>query len=226
MSENRCIGILGGTFNPVHNGHLKTALGLVDKLHLDQLLLTPCALPPHKELPENTAQGVTNSHRIGMLRAAINGQPKLRLDLSEIDRARENPERASYTVDTLQHCRQEFGTNTSLVKCIGMDSFLSLPSWHRWRELLDYAHLAIVERPGYQLDTLPAEVGQLLRERGTNDFHDLRSVPQGRIMLVQLPPQDVSSTGIRDLLRRQQDISALVPGPVLKYIKQHDLYRS
>ncbi len=151
----RKIGLFGGTFDPVHNGHLRMALEAGEELALEQVRLLPCHRPPHRETPN-----VDSDQRTHMLRLAVESCPLLKLDDREL--RRDGP---SYTLETLQSLRAELGPEVSLIWVMGSDSFLGLESWHRWRELLDYAHLLVVARPGWELPQEGALHDWLLNHR-------------------------------------------------------------
>src|SRR5690606_36897071 len=135
------IGLLGGTFDPVHNGHLRMALELKQALRLDEMRLLPCHRPPHRAAP-----GATSAQRATRVRRGIADCPALQIDERELRRTT-----MSYTVDTLCELREELGGEVSLVLALGADAFANLNTWHRWRELLDHAHLALIARPGFVL---------------------------------------------------------------------------
>ena len=137
------IGRFGGTFNPVHYGHLRSALELVEHLGLVECRLMPSAQPPHRDAPACSA-----AHRAAMVELAVRGEPQLVCDYRELDR--DGP---SYTVDSLQEMRNEMGAAQSLALVVGCDALLGLPTWHRWQSLLDLAHIVVLARPGW---TLPA----------------------------------------------------------------------
>src|SRR5579885_3221529 len=138
MNSTRPLAILGGTFDPVHLGHLRAAWEAGEALDAEVRLI-PTNVPPHRPAPVANAQ-----QRAAILRAALTGQDRLKLDTRELDRA--GP---SYTFDTLTSLREEIGAQRALVVLLGADAFAGLPSWHRWRELLDLAHIAVLTRPGH-----------------------------------------------------------------------------
>lgn len=209
------VGIFGGTFNPVHIGHLRSCVELRECLGLEQIHLIPSARPPHRQAPEVTAE-----HRLAMLDLAIGEEPGLIADDRELRR-----EGLSYTVDTLQELRQELGGDTSLSMCIGMDSLVNLASWHRWRDLTDFAHLVVVARPGWQTpDAGP--VAEWLRDKLLNDTECLKAEPSGRVLVREMTLLPISSTEVRSDLAAGRSVRYLVPDPVLDYIHQHRLYLS
>ena len=144
------VGVFGGTFNPVHYGHLRSALELVERLGLEQLRLMPSAQPPHRQAPACSAE-----HRAAMVALAVEGEPRLACDMRELQRPGE-----SYTIDSLIELRGELGTRIGLCMVLGCDAVLGITQWRRWQELLDWAHIVVIARPGWTLpDT--GDVGRL-----------------------------------------------------------------
>ncbi|QPK64161.1 nicotinate-nucleotide adenylyltransferase [Methylomonas sp. LL1] len=205
------IGIYGGTFNPVHYGHLRTALEVKELFELDQLRLIPCRLPPHRDQPD-----VDGEMRLAMLHLAVADSPGLQVDRRELDRA--GP---SYMVDTLQALRAE-NPDTRLILFIGADAFAGLESWHQWQRLFDYAHLVVMTRPAYGLPDMPAFLCQRLCE----DRRQLRQQFGGRLFFQAVTGLDISATQIRNLIRAGRDPQFLLPDRVIAYIRQHQLYLS
>ncbi|MBD5770209.1 nicotinate-nucleotide adenylyltransferase [Marinomonas colpomeniae] len=206
--------VMGGTFDPVHNGHLRTAVEVLDRYKYSSLTLVPCFQPVHKNQPR-----VTPSQRLAMVKLAISSHSLLSVDSREIDR--EGP---SYTVDTLRDIRAEIGPNEPLVMVLGMDSFLSLPTWHRWQELTQYAHLLVVSRPGWEPDFI-SELSSFCENYRASSPHELQCAPSGLVWFETLTPLGISSSMIRVLARKCESIAYLLPEPVQKYIEQHQLYR-
>ena len=206
------VGILGGTFDPVHFGHLRTALELRQALGLAEMRLMPASLPPHREAPGSGA-----AHRLEMLRLAVAGEPALCVDDRELRRA--GP---SYSYDTLASLRQELGPARPLVMALGVDAFALLDTWHRWRELAGLASIAVISRPGA---ALPASgpVAELLAARRCEPAA-LAGAPAGRIALLELTPLGISATQIRTLIAAGGTPRYLLPDPVWHYILQHQLY--
>ena len=203
------IGILGGTFDPIHYGHLRPAQEAMQQLALAELRFIPAATPPHRPPPV-----ASPAQRLAMLELAIHGLPGLRLDERELKRA--GP---SYTVDTLASLRAEF-KNTPLCLLIGADQFRSFETWHRWQEIPDLAHLVILSRPGSMSGELPAWA----RARECTDFHALRKAPGGRLVFLGVSPQDISATRIRAALARGETARGLLPETVLEYIETNRIY--
>jgi nicotinate-nucleotide adenylyltransferase len=208
------LGVLGGTFNPVHYGHLRSALELVELLDLAELRLMPCAIPPHRQTP-----GCSAAHRAAMVELAVAADPRLSCDLREVRR-----DGVSYTVDSLAELRKELGPERSLVMVVGGDAALGLAGWHRWRELARYAHIAVIARPGWDLPA-GGEVGAWLGERRVGTPAALAGRPAGAVLVERLRPLDISSTEIRGMLARGSSPRFLLPDAVLDYIQTHGLYR-
>ncbi|MFT7228603.1 MAG: nicotinate-nucleotide adenylyltransferase, partial [Methylophilaceae bacterium] len=160
----RLVGIFGGTFNPIHFGHLRMAQELASALAMDEVKFIPSANPPHKD---NVMVSV--EHRSAMVKLAIADNPLFSLDELELNR-----EGSSYTIDTLVSLRESLGQGTSLCLMMGSDAFVNLNTWYRWQELLDYAHIVLVQRPSAQpQEALPTEVEALLRDHYTDQHADL-----------------------------------------------------
>lgn len=207
------VGVFGGTFDPVHYGHLRSALELVEHLQLRQLRLMPCAVPPHREDPACSA-----AHRAAMVELAVAGEPRLACDGRELER-----EGASYTVDSLIELRRELGEGCSLCLVMGCDAVLGITTWHRWQELLDRAHVVVIARPGWQLP-VAGPVADWLRRHRLADPLELHRRTAGGILIEELRPLAISSTEIRRLLAAGQSPRYLLPQAVLDYIQTHDLY--
>ena len=210
------IGVLGGTFDPVHFGHLRSALELLETLGLAEVRLVPCGHPPHRSPPRAPA-----SARLAMLELAVTGQPGLRVDPRELERP--GP---SYMVDTLASLREEQGTRP-LCLILGSDAFLGLPGWHRWQELVQLAHLVVMHRPGWDLDdNLAAPLAQLVEARRVYEAAALAAQPAGSILLVPVTPLDISATAIRTLIAAGRSPRYLLPDVVWEHIRAHGLYDS
>ena len=208
------LAIMGGTFDPIHNGHLRTAVEILDRYHYSALKLIPCFQPVHKGQPS-----VIPHQRLEMAKLAVSGDSRLAVDSREIER--EGP---SYSVDTLRNIRSEIGPDESLIMVLGMDSFLSLPTWRNWRELVQYAHILVVSRPGWEPDLI-SELGAFCENYRAASSHELQCAPSGRVWFETLTPLGISSSMIRELARKNESIAYLLPEPVQKYIEQHQLYR-
>ena len=197
------LAILGGTFDPVHIGHLRVALEAANALGAE-LRLMPASVPPHREQPMATV-----GQRVAILRAALAGQHRLQLDERELSR----PGR-SYTIDTLIELRNEIGPVRSLVLLLGRDAFCGLPNWHRWRELFDYAHIGVLSRPGHAVampEELDAEVGSRWIDSATLADHGAF----GNVFEIAVSALEISATAIRELLRYGGDARYLLPDSVI-----------
>ena len=208
------VGVFGGTFNPVHYGHLRSALELVERLQLQQVRLMPCAVPPHREVP-----GCAAEHRAAMVELAVAGESSLACDTRELRRP--GP---SYTIDSLVELREELGDGFSLCLVMGCDAVLQIPTWHRWRDLLDWAHIVVIARPGWQLPG-SGEVAEWLQAHRLASSEPLLQQAAGGIVVEQLRPLAISSTEIREQLAAGHSVRYLLPEPVLEYIQQHSLYQ-
>ncbi|NOY67589.1 MAG: nicotinate-nucleotide adenylyltransferase [Gammaproteobacteria bacterium] len=207
------IGIFGGTFDPVHYGHLRPVQEVCDDLDLDEVRWIPCGLPPHRDPPKASAQD-----RLEMLSLAVKGNASFVVDTREVDR--NGP---SYMVDTLESLRHDF-PDESLVLILGQDAFNSLPEWHRWQEILQLAHIVVCTRPGSELAS-SGQLVELVSERGTQDISRLKDEKAGVIYMhdvIQLP---ISSTQIRDLCLQGKSHRYLLPLAVNEYIQTNGLYQ-
>ncbi|WP_237064068.1 nicotinate-nucleotide adenylyltransferase [Microbulbifer zhoushanensis] len=214
----RSIALFGGTFDPVHFGHLRMALELKEALGVDEMRMLPSHRPAHRETP-----GVSGAHRREMLAIALRGCSELQLDERELRRAGD-----TYTVDTLEELRAELGEEVSLAFCMGLDSLLTLPSWHRWEHLLELAHLVVVTRPGWQLPHRNSGPGHeevaVLVERHAGEVSHLLSEPRGRLVLREQTLLPISATHIRQLVADGRSPRFLLPAAVLQYIEDNQLY--
>jgi nicotinate-nucleotide adenylyltransferase len=206
------IGILGGTFDPVHLGHLRTALEVRDVLGLEEIRLIPCRLPPHRPKPL-----ATPGARTRMLNAAIEGHDGFVVDEREL--SREGP---SYMLDTLVSLRKDFASQ-GLCLLVGMDAFRGLGSWHRWRELLNHCHMIVMTRSGAQLPE-SGELGDFIRLHRVHDGRVLREQAAGLLLFQQVSRLEISGTHIRRLLAEGGDASFLMPDSVLAIINEQGLY--
>ncbi len=208
------VGVFGGTFDPVHYGHLRSALELVEHLQLQQLRLMPCAVPAHRDNP-----AVSAAHRAAMVSLAVAGEPSLSCDDRELRRTG-----TSYTIDSLVELRDELGEGHSLSLVMGCDALQGLATWHRWQELLDWAHVVVIARPGWQLP-LAGPVADWLGQHRMTAPLELRQRANGGILIEELRPLAISSTEIRSLLAQGRSPRYLLPQAVLDYIQTHNLYQ-
>jgi nicotinate-nucleotide adenylyltransferase len=209
----RKIGIFGGSFDPIHYGHLRPALEILDALSLDVIRFIPAGQSPHRRMPAASAE-----LRLAMVKAAVVGEARFLVDERELQRPA-----PSYTVDTLSALRHEY-PDAALVLLVGMDAFLGFPGWHRWRELFELAHVVVMHRPGWALQTEGA-LADALHER-------LAAMPQAALMqtagcvLLQTVTQlEISSTRVRESAAAGRDIRYLVPEAVRTLILDSNCYR-
>ncbi len=212
------IGLFGGTFNPIHFGHLRPAIDVVDTLNLSELIFIPCGVPPHRDKPE-----VASDIRFELIQTAIQNEARLKVDDCEIRR-----KGLSYTVDTLIAYRQERG-DEAICLIIGKDAFLELHTWHDWRKLLQLAHLIVLHRPGYDIHDdpkrIPPTLFALMQERVTKSVPTLHENTSGYINFQTVTQLNISSTRIRELVRLGKNISFLLPESVKQKIGKLNLYK-
>jgi len=206
------IGILGGTFDPVHYGHLRVALECKENLGLDELRMLPCARPPHRDQPIATAE-----QRLAMLELALQDSEHILADDRELTRSG-----LSYTIDTLMSLKIDF-PQSDLFLIVGSDSFQSLPSWHNWEQILEFANIVIAKRPDSKDDRL-SKTGRILSGCFVNELDKLRQMPNGAIFELHVSQLDISSTGIRKLVLQKKSPQYLLPKAVINYIENHSLY--
>lgn len=207
----KTVAIFGGTFDPIHFGHLRTALELKQRLQLDEMRLMPCHVPPHRTKPH---YGPID--RLRMVELAVAPEPELICDPREIQR-----EGVSFMADTLETLREEFGEQTSLILVMGMDSFLSLPSWHKWEEIPQLAHIIVAARPG-SVGPKQGIMGKFLHAREAMNIAELRTSGFGRVLLQKMTPLDISATYIRELIEQKLSPRYLLPESVWDYM-EHNL---
>ena len=212
MTARRGIAILGGTFDPVHNGHIACAEALYDALAVEQVLLIPSAQPPHRNEPHASAV-----ERLAMLQLAVASHPHLSADDRELRR-----EGKSFTVDTLTELRAEH-PGVPIYFALGQDAFDKLHEWHRWSALSDYAHLVVLARPGYD-DHIPAELDPWASPRLVGEPRCLASCTHGRIAFARVASVDVSATEIRAGCSVGKLPRSAIPDVVCDYIEANHLY--
>jgi nicotinate-nucleotide adenylyltransferase len=212
-AQLRGIGLFGGTFDPVHIGHLRTALELKNALALAEMRLMPSAQPPHRAPP-----WASPKQRMAMLQLGLAGEPGLVADDRELHR--DGP---SYTVDSLIELRREVGPEVPLCLCIGMDALLTVNQWYRWRELTDFAHIVVAVRPGWHLPD-SGEVRDFVDEHRIHRSGELQATAAGGLLIREMTLLPVSATGIRQALQRGESIRYLVPDGIIDYINQNQLY--
>jgi nicotinate-nucleotide adenylyltransferase len=211
----RPIGVFGGMFDPIHLGHLRPVLETCDALDLREVRFVPCGAPPHRAPPRAPA-----ALRRKLVAAALVGEPRFVLDARELDRPGPH-----YTVDTLASLRAEVGPRLALVLLLGADAFASLDRWHRWRELFDLAHLAVLLRPGAALPEGGA-VGAALDERRILDPAAVAAKPAGSIWVQPVTPLPISSSALRADLERGANVRYLVPDAVWELLRTAPEYRA
>jgi nicotinate-nucleotide adenylyltransferase len=208
------IGVFGGTFDPVHFGHLRAALEVQELAGLQGVRLIPAAIPPHRESPDASA-----AHRLAMLERAAAGQQGFSVDDREL--RRNGP---SYTVDTLRSLRDDLGP-APLCLILGMDAFQGLADWYRWELIPELAHLVVACRPGAPVPTQGAAAA-LLAERRCEHPADLAAMRAGRVLLLGITQLDISASDIRQRIAEGRSARFLAPDPVCLYINRHGLYQS
>ncbi|MBM4126538.1 MAG: nicotinate (nicotinamide) nucleotide adenylyltransferase [Nitrospira sp.] len=218
------LGLLGGSFNPIHNGHLALAGHVLDKLQLDHILFIPTGDPPHKQ----DGSLAPAAHRYEMVRLAIADKPAFGLSDMEIRRTGK-----SYTIDTVQTLQHQFGPSTDLHLLIGLDAFLDLPNWKDPRELLRRCRFVVVPRPGQSFQSLatmpllPVLPPQALMQLDTGESLRLDiAIPSCRgIVCLSIPPCSTSASDIRERIRHGMTLANLLPPLVGSYILQHHVYQ-
>ena len=209
------IGLLGGTFNPIHNGHLRLAQELADALNFSEVRFIPSANPPHKIAPKISAQ-----HRAANVQLAITDNSLFKLDTRELDRAG-----ASYSIDTLISLQEELGGSAQLCLIMGSDAFAQINTWHRWQALIEYCHIILVQRPASATQPkLAEELSDLLRNHYTENISDLTTENAGYIHMQKITALDITSTNIRAQLEAGVSPRYLMPDNVIAYIKRNKLY--
>ena len=206
------MGIFGGTFDPIHYGHLRTALELLEGLSLEEVRFIPCGLQPLRD-------GLTapSETRLSMVRAAVESEARFSVDTREL--GRRGP---SYSIDTLTELRAEH-EDRSLCFLLGMDAFLGLPDWHRWEEMIGLVHIVVAHRPGWQVP-VDGELGDLVRKHATKASQDLLVQRCGRIFLTPVTQLAISASGLRGLIGVGLDPRYLVPEPVRAIIQETECY--
>lgn len=212
LAHGAPIGVLGGTFDPVHHGHLRPAVELLERLGLAEMRLVPGHVPPHRHSPRAPSE-----QRLRLLQYAVAGAPGLAVDERELRRGG-----YSYTVDTLRELRAELGQRP-LCFVLGSDAFLGLPGWRRWRDLAGLAHLVVMQRPGHAL-RLSGELAEWTAARQVTDPAALHGRSSGLILLQETTPLDISASGIRRLIAQGRSARFLTPDSVWGCIASEGLY--
>lgn len=214
MPADRGIAIFGGTFDPIHFGHLRSALEVREALRLESIRFIPSYIPPHRVEPLSTP-----AQRMDMLRIATRDVEGFEVDDRELRR-----EGKSYAIDTLRSLREELGDEVPLITLMGFDSYRFLYEWREWQHLLDYAHVLVMARPGYGEDTLGGEMKKFSRGRLVDEPLCLHSEPNGLICKLELTQIDVSATKIREIVASGRSPAFMLPGEVIQYIYENGLY--
>lgn len=209
---HKAIGILGGTFDPIHMGHLRMALELYETLDLASVHIIPTHQPMYRKAPVASPQ-----HRLAMVKCAVSDEPALIADDREINR--KGP---TYTIDTLIELKNEL-PEIPLCLIMGIDAFLNLPSWHRWKEILDFAHIIVAHRPHYQLSP-GGIVTDLAKEHQQHEIAYIHENMAGGILLRPITALEISATDIRKQIALGRNPRYLLPDSVYDYIKQNGIY--
>ena len=212
------LGLFGGTFDPIHFGHLRLAEEAIAHLGLGSVRWIPAGQPPHRGVPE-----VTAAQRLSMVCLATAGNNRFSVDPAEVEAAA-----PSYTVQTLRRLRAELGAARPLVLLVGADAFAGLPTWFQWRELFALAHIAVSHRPGFPVEvgSLPDELATEFAQRRLDDSTALRQAPSGGVITFAMTQLAISATQIRKLLANGHSARYLLPDGVLDYIDSHQLYKN
>jgi nicotinate-nucleotide adenylyltransferase len=217
-TANAPIGILGGTFDPIHFGHLRLAQELAEKLKLDHVRFIPSGTPPHRGVPRASA-----ADRLAMVGLAIEGNVLFTADDRETKRA--GP---GYMVDTLAELRAEVGANRPLALLLGADAFLELATWNRWHELFNLAHIIVAHRPGFPVDAwhnrMPHPLAREYASRTMQQPFAAHLAPAGGVVVIAIAALDISATMIRDCIRSRASPRYLLPDSVLDYIQTRRIY--
>jgi nicotinate-nucleotide adenylyltransferase len=209
------LAILGGTFDPIHCGHIASAKAVRKSLGVPRLKLVPSFIPPHRAVPGSTAE-----QRLAMLKMAIEDDDGLEVDDRELAR-----QGISYTVDTLDSFRSELGQTVPLYFVLGFDSYCTLPEWMRWQEITRKCHLVVLARPGYE-DEIPAQIVRWSKDKIVEEPKHLRNRACGGILAVNLVQVDVSATVLRKNFREGLRPTGKMPEKVIDYAIENDLYCS
>jgi nicotinate-nucleotide adenylyltransferase len=220
--RDKPLGILGGTFDPIHVAHLRMAQEALQAYALGIVRFIPAGQPMHRQQP-----GASAADRLSMARLALRDCEQFELDEAEV-----LSEQPSFTVPTLERLRQHFGAQRPLVLLLGADAFLGLPGWHRWRELFDLAHIAVATRPGHVIEftdphknmSAQSELAEAFQARFTASPDALSASPAGLVSHFAMTPLEVSATSIRTILAAGESPRFLVPDGVLDYIQANRLY--
>ena len=210
----RLIGILGGTFDPIHNGHIHLAVEVLEKLKLDEVKLIPANIPPHRPTPF-----ASSADRKKMIKLAISDEKKLSIDLREIENGN-----ISYTINTLKSLRDEF-SNDILFLIIGVDVFNMIDGWKEWQSLLNYTHIIVANRSSDNEENISSALKKWINENKIDDINFLTSALSGYIYCIDTPIVEISSRMIRKYYTKYKNIEKYLPSNVITYIKENNLYK-
>jgi len=220
VSSAAPIGIFGGTFDPIHHGHLRLAQEALEQCRLGAVRFIPSGTPPHRTAPAASAE-----QRLHMVRLALQGQPGFVLDEREVHRSDK-----CYTVDTLSVLRAELGPQQSLCLLLGSDAFLQLLTWYQWERLFELAHIVVMQRPGRPVGNAMAQadasLGKHYQSRLAPTPQLLHESASGLIVVLDMPQLDISATDIRSRATQNKSLRYLLPDPVAHYIQINHLYTS
>jgi len=220
MNSPAPIGILGGTFDPIHYGHLRLAQEALEQCNLSAVRFIPGGKPPHRAEPLAAPQ-----HRLQMVRLAIEGQPCFEADETEVQRTE-----PCYSVDTFATLRAQLGAQQPLCLLLGSDAFLQLYTWHQWQRLFELTHLVVMQRPGLPVGNAMAQADARLRQQYQSRLAPssrlLHESASGHIVVLDMPQLDISSTDIRSRAAQNKSLRYLLPDAVNQYIQIHHLYKT
>lgn len=220
MSNTAPIGIFGGTFDPIHHGHLRLAQEALEQCRMGEIRFIPSGTPPHRTAPLASAE-----QRLHMVRMALQGQAGFVVDEREVHRRDK-----CYTVDTLSALRAELGPQQPLCLLLGSDAFLQLHTWHQWERLFELAHIVVMQRPGRPVGNAMAQAEASLREHYQSRLAPtpqlLHESASGHIVVLDMPQLDISATDIRSRAAQHKNLRYLLPDAVAHYIQINHLYTS
>jgi nicotinate-nucleotide adenylyltransferase len=217
-SGSPLVGIFGGTFDPIHYGHLRVAEEIVETVGLQKMYFVPAGMPRLRHSPVASSQ-----HRVEIVRLAIQKNPDFVLDKREIYR-----DGVSYSIDTVREFKQEFGEEVRLCFILGADAFIKLPEWNNWKELFNLCHFIVSSRPGYSLTLIKELLSKELREecsqRWVSNTESLKKDTSGLIFIASTTMLDISATSIRAHIAAGRSVRHLVPSVTVNYISENKLY--
>jgi nicotinate-nucleotide adenylyltransferase len=219
MTDLGPIGILGGTFDPIHNGHLRLAQEALEQCRLGAVRFIPSGTPPHRAVPLASAE-----HRLHMVQLAIHGQPGFAVDECEVHRTDK-----CYSVDTFSALRAELGAEQSLCLLLGSDAFLQLHTWHQWQQLFELTNIVVLQRPGRPVGNAMTQANETLRQQYQTRLAPspqlLHETAHGLIVVLDMLQLDISATDIRSRVAQHKNLRYLLPDAVVQYIQYNQLYK-